>query len=361
MRTSEVVALGHPDKVADYISEYILDRFLEVDSKTRYAVEVQIKNSFVSLAGEATSLVKFSDEKIAEFVRQAVNEIGYDKKYQEFWGKENVVCGDDLEVVSNIFRQSPDISCGVDTGGWGDQGIFFGYAENSPEFNYMPKDHALAREIAKNIYDSRVAGLDIKTQVTLDEGNRMLHLVVATPCRDDAQKQKVLKIIKEFTDKHDKSEDFEVVFNGTGEYIIHSTIGDSGTTGRKLVVDFYGGNSPIGGGSPWTKDGTKADLTLNLFARHVAKANLIAGDFEEVYTSISCCIGKPDILLSIKAIAKNGEIFDKNFKTKISHFDLSKLYELDKPNFANIYRNGLFYDASKKWEDVSLLNKEFVL
>lgn len=361
MRTSEFVALGHPDKIADYISEYVLDRFLEVDSKSRYAVEVQIKNNFVSLAGEVTSLAKFSDEQIAQFVKMAVNEIGYDRKYQEFWGSENVVCGDNLEVVSNIFRQSPDISQGVDGGGWGDQGIFFGYAENSKEFGYMPKDHALAREIAQNIYDSKIAGLDIKTQVTLDRNDSLYNLVVATPCKNLSQKEKVLETIEKFVKKYEKSADFKMIFNGTGEYIIHSSVGDSGTTGRKLVVDFYGSNSAIGGGSPWTKDGTKADLTLNLFARHIAKANLIYGDFEKVYTSISCCIGKPDIIVSIKTISKNGLVKETDIQTKVSYFDLSKLYELDKPNFAKMYKNGLFYDSSKKWEDINLLYKEFLI
>lgn len=168
-QVSEWVSLGHPDKIADYISSYILDRHIERDQYTRYALEVQIKDHFVTLGGEITSAAQFSDEEIARFVRQAVAEIGYTKEYQQAWGRENAICADDIEVTAHIGRQSPDIAQGVGKGGWGDQGIMFGMAVNNWKTRDMPKDIYLARRIGKQLYDDRIAGLDIKTQVALCE------------------------------------------------------------------------------------------------------------------------------------------------------------------------------------------------
>lgn len=129
MRTSEYVSLGHPDKVADYISEYLLDRYLEQDPDTRYAVEVQIKDTRVCLGGEVTSKASFGPEQIEKYVQEAVREIGYTKEYADKWGRENTISADDIECHCFISQQSPDIAQGVDRDGWGDQGIFFGYAE----------------------------------------------------------------------------------------------------------------------------------------------------------------------------------------------------------------------------------------
>ena len=119
-KTSEWVSLGHPDKMADFISCYLLDRYLEQDPMTRYALEVMIKDNIVTLGGEITSKAQYSPEDIAAFVRIAVNQVGYTKAYQRFWGKENTICGDDIEVMQHIGRQSPDIAQGVDKLGWGD-------------------------------------------------------------------------------------------------------------------------------------------------------------------------------------------------------------------------------------------------
>ena len=128
IKTSEWVSLGHPDKTADYISCYLLDRFLEKDENTRFAVEVMLKDSIVTLGGEVTSKAVFTDKEIAQFVRAAVNEVGYTREYQEKWGAENAICGDDLQVAIHIGRQSTGIGQGVGKGGWGDQGIFHGMA-----------------------------------------------------------------------------------------------------------------------------------------------------------------------------------------------------------------------------------------
>ena len=135
MQISEYVSLGHPDKVADYISSFLLDQYIKKDPKTRYAVECQIKGNVVNLAGEISSKAKFTPKQIKHFVKMAVDQVGYTKHYQRFWGKENTICGADLKVNTNITEQSPDIAQGLD--GWGDQGIFFGCAYPRKDYDYL--------------------------------------------------------------------------------------------------------------------------------------------------------------------------------------------------------------------------------
>lgn len=183
LKTSEWVSLGHPDKMADFMSSYVLDRYLEKDPLTRYAVEVQIKGPWVTLGGEITSKAQFSEEDIVTFVRAAVEQIGYTTAYQKRWGKENTICADDIVVTPHITMQSPDIARGVNASGWGDQGIYWSMAVNSPETDFMPHDWWLARKIGKHLYDNRIAGLDIKTQITMED-NRIDEVVVAIPMTD---------------------------------------------------------------------------------------------------------------------------------------------------------------------------------
>lgn len=168
IKFSEYVSLGHPDKVADYISQYLLDRYIEHDPQTRYAVEVQIKGHQVTLGGEVSSKHHFSSQDIACFVRDAVNEIGYTREYQQRWGAENTICGDMLNVSTLISQQSPDIAQGLP--GWGDQGIFFGYASPDRSTCRMPYEHTIAKRICKHLFDSGIGGLDIKAQVITDDG-----------------------------------------------------------------------------------------------------------------------------------------------------------------------------------------------
>lgn len=262
-KTSEWVSLGHPDKMADFISCYILDRYLEQDPMTRYALEVMIKDNIVTLGGEITSKAQYSAEDIAAFVRVAVNQIGYTRAYQLFWGEENAISGNNVLVAEHISQQSPDIAQGVNKSGWGDQGIFWGMATNTPETDYMPKDWWLARKIGKHLYDTRYAGIDIKTQVTLKD-DRIDEIVVAVPMNHRHFDTDIAAAVAFCCNG---SREYKLHVNGTGRYVKHGPIGDCGITGRKLAVDFYGGNCRIGGGSPWTKDGTKADLSLNLLAR----------------------------------------------------------------------------------------------
>jgi len=336
---SEYVSLGHPDKIADYISSYLLDRYIERDPNTRYAVEVQIKDYHVTLAGEVSSLCKFSDDEIAKFVREAVNEIGYTKEYADKWGHENTIYGDALEVQSFIGQQSFDIARGLN--GWGDQGIFFGHCTYMPQTCGMPVDHTIAKKLCKELFESGIGGLDIKTEVVLDN-NKLKKVIVAIPLRMTS-----VDVVRKFIRKKIPGV-YELIVNGTGTYVQHSTIADCGTTGRKLAVDFYGGNCKIGGGSPWTKDGSKADLTLNLAARKLAK-NYALENKCDTFVSLACCIGKQDVDVCVQDNAGNVIIEGRQ---KIDPYFLRKEYKLNTPIFASMCRWGLFgeFQLDKAWE-----------
>ena len=363
-RTSEWVSPGHPDKVADCISENILDRLLEIDPDVRCALEVQIKGNKVSLAGEITSFAKIKKCKYVKWVKEAVAKIGYTLSYQEKWGKNNTICANDIndeDVICNISQQSPEIAEGVNNDGFGDQGIFTGYAERfNPAF--MPIDKEIAREIGLMLYnnalDENIGGLDIKTQVTLDENDRLIQLIVAIPVLDNeeyklVQDSVIKKVNNLFTPYQlDKS---KIIINGTGIYKQHGPIADAGTTGRKLAVDFYGNNAPIGGGSPWTKDGTKADLVLNLYVRQRAIQELKQFSKNDNLVhhclyQLCCCIGKSDLIGTCKIFDKDDNIIVKfSEELNIKPSELIEKYGLKKPIFFELCRNGLFEDDEYKW------------
>ena len=151
-QVSEYVSPGHPDKIADGISSYILDKYLDKDPSVRFAVETVVKGRDCVLAGELTSKVEFRPDEIACFAREAYAEIGYTDEYARKWGRDNVCGASDLKITQIVDRQSPDISQGVDGGGWGDQGVFWGMAVADPSTDYMPKDCWLARQIGSRLY-----------------------------------------------------------------------------------------------------------------------------------------------------------------------------------------------------------------
>ena len=358
-RTSEWVSPGHPDKVADCISEYILDRLLEIDPDVRYALEVQVKGVYVNLAGEITTKADVVIGDYIHWAKEAVNKIGYTREYQQKWGKENTICGDDLIGSCNITQQSPEIACGVNTDGYGDQGIFSGYAER---FNsaFMPKDKEIAREIGLMLYnnalDGNIGGLDIKTQVTLDEDDRLVQLIVAVPVLDDeeyklVQDSVMRKVYSIFTTYQLSMS--QIIINGTGVYKQHGPIADSGTTGRKLAVDFYGNNAPIGGGSPWTKDGTKADLVLNLYARQRAIQELKKHTLKNAHHclyQLCCCIGRSNLIGTCRLYDDFGvliESFSEELDIKPS--ELIEKYGLKKPIYFDMCKNGMFENDEYAW------------
>lgn len=339
MRISEYVSVGHPDKVADYISEYILDRLLEQDPNTRYALEVQIKDNHVTLGGEITTTAK--EQYFDHWAKQALAEIGYTQDYCDKWGSENTIDPSQLTVDAHISTQSPDIAQGVDNDGWGDQGIFWGMACNDNP-SLLPDDYKYARDLCWHLYISARSGnapwgLDIKTQVVMDDGE-IKKVIVAAPCKPE-DKQYLGKAITDWFAQFAQKQPEEYIINGTGAYIKHASIGDCGTTGRKLAVDFYGGNCRIGGGSPWTKDPTKADLTLNLVARELAKIALTERKLDTAYVSIGCCIGRPEIDITIYD-GHNNVVDSYTYSYPVSK--AIELFGLNKPIYANLCMYGLW-------------------
>ena len=357
---SEYVSPGHPDKCADYISEYILDRVIEKDPNARYAVEVMIKGNMVHLAGEVTTREFFGYVQLKQFVKEALREIGYTEEYYKAW-EGKVINPEDIELQVDITTQSPEIGQGVDNDGWGDQGIFFGYAD--PDEEYMtPRSHSLAKDLCHMLYiqarNDGIGGIDIKTEIILDEDGLIEKIIAAVPCRSDAEYEAVMNSIEDWLDnwyetvpsdaKPDGLYSPDIILNGTGNYVMHGPVADCGVTGRKLVVDFYGGELHVGGGSPWTKDGSKADLTLNLYARGVARAFATATK-QPVKVSVACCIGRSDIDYVVETTC--GEEITHG-KLNVTPKELIEKYELNKPIFTSMCTFGLFgkYQQDKKWE-----------
>ena len=336
VQTSEYCAVGHPDRTCDFIVAYILDRYLRQDRNARVALETQLKDNFCTLSGEVTATFRFTDAELAEFCRDAIRRIGYTDEYRDRWGRENAISGSDVEVTVHVSQQSGDIAQGVNRDGWGDQGIFWGMAVNDQQRGYMPKDYYLARKIANGLCKSGLGGLDIKTQVTVIDGIPT-GCVIAIPLLPEEADEAKRSIIAE-AKKHLGSE-CNVIVNGTGRYVTHGSIGDCGTTGRKLVADFYGGNSKIGGGSPWGKDPTKADVTLNILARDRALAYLREHNLDEVHCAICCCIGRSEIRVTF--FNGRGECLESRVENDPPSHIIDRLGLLE-PGYAGVCEEGLF-------------------
>ena len=354
---SEYVSPGHPDKCADYISEYILDRYIEKDQNVRYAVEVMIKDNTVYLAGEVTSNVRFTHEEYVYFVSEALKEIGYTEEYYQRWGRGNVINPTYVTVVENISAQSPEIASGVESGGWGDQGIFFGYADVDGDEYLMPLSHSLAKSLCCMLYTQArakgIGGIDIKTEIILDENNHLCKVIAAVPCHDSIEYSEVLnsiyKWIEDKTGPKSPADYPEVTLNGTGNYTMHGPVADCGVTGRKLAVDFYGGEFQVGGGAP-IKDGTKADVTLNLYARKLALR--YASKYKQsIKVSLACCIGKDIVNYSVNTPCGD------EIESGVLSLEAKKLVielGLNKPIFSSMNTFGLFgeFQRDKNWEKV---------
>ena len=330
IKTAEYVSLGHPDKTADYITSYILDRLIEQDQHVRYGVEVMVKDQTVVLGGEIGGNVSL--EKLEEYVKQAIREIGYDENYAAVWG-DKALNINKIKVINLINQQSAEIYQGVEHDGWGDQGVFVGYAaQGEGNINY---ELHLARILNKALYirarQSQNLGLDIKTQITLD-GDKILTAVVAIPMIEPEDLTTfVCEVLGQKPEK--------IIINGTGTYTMHSSVADCGITGRKLACDFYSTACPIGGGSPWTKDATKADLTLNLYARRLAVENLV--DYDEVWVYLSSCIGQYCLPSAVLKWRKGAQYGEKPLPVEARPSVLIKELGLDKPVYARLCRDGL--------------------
>ena len=311
--SSESVSEGHPDKVADQISDAILDQFLAYDPKARCAIESFVTTGQVVIMGEVRSDVYIDLQTMA---RKTIKRIGYTKAEYQFDGDS---CG----ILSAIHEQSADINRGVDNGnedeqGAGDQGMMFGYATNETE-SYMPVSLGLAHLIMRTLADIRKEGKemtylrpDSKSQVTVqysDEGipERIDTIVVSTQHDEFDEDEKMLAKIKDDViniliprvKKQIHSQkvldlfglDIKYYVNPTGKFVIGGPHGDTGLTGRKIIVDTYGGKGAHGGGAFSGKDSSKVDRSAAYAARHIAKNMVAAGVADEMLVQISYAIG----------------------------------------------------------------------
>ena len=311
--SSESVSEGHPDKVADQISDAILDQFLAYDDKARCAIESFVTTGQVVIMGEVSSEVYIDLQTIA---RNTIKRIGYTKAEYQFDGNS---CG----ILSAIHEQSADINRGVDNGnedeqGAGDQGMMFGYATNETE-NYMPVSLDLAHLIMRTLADIRKESKvmtylrpDAKSQVTVqysDDGipERIDTIVVSTQHDEFDEDEKMLAKIKDdviniliprvkqqiHTQKvlNLFNSDITYYVNPTGKFVIGGPHGDTGLTGRKIIVDTYGGKGAHGGGAFSGKDSSKVDRSAAYAARHIAKNMVAAGVSDEMLVQVSYAIG----------------------------------------------------------------------
>ena len=350
--SSEFVSQGHPDRMCDSIASYILDEYLMHDPKTRFALEVQMKDHVCNLAGEVTSKWLPRQNEVSDMVKDAIRKVGYTSEYVSKWPDGATLNAEHVVVNNFIGQQSPDIAQGVDREGWGDQGCFMGMATNEKEYGYMPMDKYFANKIGTRLYNAALTGeapigLDIKVLVSIKDWNTVEQVVVAAPMLPENEKicvGYVKNCVINILFAHGVTCE-EIIVNGTGAYVIHSTIGDAGVVGRKLAVDFYGLNCPIGGGTTWGKDSTKADVTLNLYARYRSLRTILerGGVFDKVYTKIGCCIGKSKCLLSQED--QDHRVFNQE-TIDIIPSETTKLLGLDGsvPNmFWSMCENGLFH------------------
>ena len=297
--TSESVTEGHPDKIADQVSDAILDACLEQDPYSRVAAETLTATGLVVIAGEITTKAYVDFQTL---VRGVVASIGYDNA---LYGFDSNTCA----VVSTINKQSGDIAQGVDTGGAGDQGMMFGYASNeTPEL--MPAPVALAHKLARRLTEVRKSGKmgylrpDGKSQVTVeyDENRKPVRIdavVVSTQHSETVSNEElhadILKHViqavlpPELLDEHTKYH-----INPTGRFVIGGPMGDSGLTGRKIIVDTYGGAGRHGGGAFSGKDPTKVDRSAAYMARYIAKNIVAAGLADRVEVQLAYAIGVVD-------------------------------------------------------------------
>jgi S-adenosylmethionine synthetase len=326
--TSESVTEGHPDKVADQISDAILDEVLRQDPKGRVACETLVTTGTVFLAGEISTTAYVDFPGVA---RRVVQQIGYT---HADYGFDYATCG----VLSAIDPQSPDIAQGVDTGGAGDQGLMFGFACNeTPEM--MPLPIALAHRLTNRLAIARKTGElawlrpDGKSQVTVEyDGTRpvRVHTVVISTqhapevSNEQIRQQVIEKVIKAVIPAELLDERTIYHINPTGRFVIGGPQGDCGLTGRKIIVDTYGGYGRHGGGAFSGKDPTKVDRSACYMARHVAKNLVAAGIAERVEVQLAYAIGVADPVSVRVDTFGTGAISDRRIEKLVQeHFKLS--------------------------------------
>ncbi|MFA5987363.1 MAG: methionine adenosyltransferase [Candidatus Paceibacterota bacterium] len=340
--TVESVTSGHPDKVCDQISDAILDECLRQDPYSRVAMETLGAHGLLVLGGELTTSADFDAEKIA---RDVYKEIGYT---------------DPLNVVTNIVKQSPDIAMGVDVGGAGDQGIMYGFAtDETPEF--LPKGVVLAHALTSGLERLRRSGEikwlkpDGKAQVTINNG-KVESVLVSTQHEDGIPHEQIRKEIIEKLIRPIVGEGVSgsaILVNPTGKFVSGGFAADTGLTGRKIMVDTYGGFMPHGGGAFSGKDSTKVDRSAAYMARFAAKNLVAAGLGKKCLVSVAYAIGKEDPLM-LEAINEKGESLTDKLK-KWFDFRPKAIIEklgLRRPIFKKTAAYGHFGKKDLPWEEI---------
>lgn len=372
--TSESVTEGHPDKLCDYISDSILDAYLEKDENARVACETVAGKEKIFITGEITSKAQIDIEKV---VRNTIKEIGYDNKYIDIDYK---TCKIDI----NISKQSEDIALGVDKSleskqgqdiiseGAGDQGIIFGFACDETK-ELMPLPITLAHKLAERLSEVRKQKIidylrpDGKVQVTVEYENdkpiRIDTIIISTQHKENIdletlKKDIINKVMKQVISEKLLDEKTKYYINPTGRFVIGGPLGDSGLTGRKIIVDTYGGYARHGGGAFSGKDATKVDRSAAYMARFIAK-NIVANKLAkkcEIQISYSIGVAKP-VAIYVDTFGTNTIPEEKIVEKIYNTFDLTptgiiKYLDLKKPIYRKTTNYGHFGKEDLNWEKI---------
>ena len=359
--TSESVTEGHPDKIADQISDAVLDAILEQDPEGRVACETLVTTGLAVIAGEITTKAKINYKDI---VRSTIEEIGYN---DASYGYDSNTCS----VIDAVGTQSPHIAQGVDSGGAGDQGLMFGYACNETS-ELMPMPIQLAHNLTRRLSDARRSGEiaylrpDGKSQVTVEykDGKpfRIDAVVISTQTAavpiEEIRKDVLEKVIKPTLPAELLDDNTKYHINPTGKFEIGGPMGDAGLTGRKIIVDTYGGYAPHGGGAFSGKDPTKVDRSAAYMARYIAKNIVAAGLAEKCTVQLAYAIGVAEpvsVYVDTHGTGKVAE--DKLAESVRKNFELTpagiiKTLDLRRPIFKETARFGHFgrSNDSFTWE-----------